>query len=39
VTRRLEAATPLARVVAPAFEPAIGAAFLAFDAAGVARPA
>ncbi len=38
VTRRLEAATPLARVVAPAFEPAIGAAFLAFDAAGVARP-
>jgi glucosamine kinase len=38
-TRRLEAATPLARVVAPAFEPAIGAAFLAFDAAGVARPA
>jgi len=38
-TRRLEAATPLARVVAPAFEPAVGAAFLAFDAAGVARPA
>jgi N-acetylglucosamine kinase-like BadF-type ATPase len=38
-TRRLEAATPLARVVAPAFEPVIGAAFLAFDAAGVARPA
>ncbi|MGA2393305.1 MAG: BadF/BadG/BcrA/BcrD ATPase family protein [Candidatus Lustribacter sp.] len=36
--RRLEAATPLARVVAPAFEPAVGAAFLAFDAAGVARP-
>jgi N-acetylglucosamine kinase-like BadF-type ATPase len=38
-SRRLEAATPLARVVVPAFEPAIGAAFLAFDAAGVARPA
>jgi len=38
VTRRLEAATPLARVVPPAFEPAVGAAFLAFDAAGVARP-
>jgi glucosamine kinase len=37
--RRLEAATPLARVVAPAFEPAVGAAFLAFDAAGAARPA
>jgi glucosamine kinase len=37
--RRLEAATPLARVVAPASEPAIGAAYLAFDAAGVARPA
>jgi len=36
--RRLEAATPLARVVAPAFGPAVGAAFLAFDAAGVARP-
>jgi glucosamine kinase len=37
-TRRLEAATPLARVVAPAFEPAVGAAFLAFDAAAVSRP-
>jgi glucosamine kinase len=37
-TRRLLAATQLARVVAPAFDPAIGAAFLAFDAAGVARP-
>ncbi|HEY5349706.1 MAG TPA: BadF/BadG/BcrA/BcrD ATPase family protein [Candidatus Lustribacter sp.] len=37
-SRRLEAATPLARVVAPAFEPAVGAAFLAFDAAGIARP-
>jgi N-acetylglucosamine kinase-like BadF-type ATPase len=36
--RRLEAATPLARVVAPAFEPAVGAAFLAFDAAGTVRP-
>jgi N-acetylglucosamine kinase-like BadF-type ATPase len=36
--RRLEAATPLARVVAPAFEPAVGAAFLAFDAAGAVRP-
>jgi N-acetylglucosamine kinase-like BadF-type ATPase len=36
--RRLESATPLARVVAPAHEPAVGAAFLAFDAAGVARP-
>jgi len=37
--RRLESATPLARVVEPAFEPAVGAALLAFDAAGVARPA
>jgi N-acetylglucosamine kinase-like BadF-type ATPase len=37
-TRRLESATPLARVVSPAFEPAIGAAFLAFDAAGAVRP-
>jgi hypothetical protein len=37
-TRRLEAATPLARVVSPAFEPAVGAAFLAFDAAGAVRP-
>jgi glucosamine kinase len=36
--RRLEAGTPLARVVAPAFEPAVGAAFLAFDAAGAVRP-
>ena len=36
--RRLEAATPLARVVPPLAEPAVGAALLAFDAAGVARP-
>ena len=36
--RRLESATPLARVVATAYEPAIGAALLAFDAAGAARP-
>jgi N-acetylglucosamine kinase-like BadF-type ATPase len=38
VAQRLESATPLARVVAPAHEPALGAAFMAFDAAGVARP-
>jgi N-acetylglucosamine kinase-like BadF-type ATPase len=38
-TRRLESATPLARVVAPASEPAVGAALLAFEAAGVSRPA
>jgi N-acetylglucosamine kinase-like BadF-type ATPase len=37
--RRLEAATPLVRIVPPAFEPAVGAAFLAFDAAGRPRPA
>jgi hypothetical protein len=36
--RRLESATPLARVVATAFEPAIGGALLAFDAAGAPRP-
>jgi glucosamine kinase len=38
-TRRLESATPLARVVAPASEPAVGAALLAFEAAGASRPA
>ena len=38
VERRILAATPLVRVVAPAFEPAIGAALLACDAAGLARP-
>jgi len=37
VERRLEAATPLARVVAPAFEPAVGAAFLALEAQGQPR--
>jgi N-acetylglucosamine kinase-like BadF-type ATPase len=36
--RRLESATPLVRVVGPAAEPAVGAALLAFDAAGVRRP-
>jgi N-acetylglucosamine kinase-like BadF-type ATPase len=39
VERRVSAAAPHVRVVAPAFEPAVGAAFLAFDAAGAARPA
>jgi N-acetylglucosamine kinase-like BadF-type ATPase len=38
IARRLESATPLARVVAPAHEPAVGAALLAIEAAGVARP-
>lgn len=38
VGRRLESATPLARVVLPAHEPAVGAALLAIEAAGVARP-
>lgn len=38
VERRVVAATPLARIVAPAFEPAVGAAFLACDAAGLVRP-
>jgi N-acetylglucosamine kinase-like BadF-type ATPase len=38
VERRLQVATPLARIVAPAFEPAVGAAFLACDAAGLVRP-
>jgi N-acetylglucosamine kinase-like BadF-type ATPase len=38
-TRRLESSTPLARVVAPASEPALGAALLAFQAAGASRPA
>jgi glucosamine kinase len=38
IARRLENATPLARVVAPAHEPAVGAALLAIEAAGVARP-
>jgi N-acetylglucosamine kinase-like BadF-type ATPase len=37
-TRRIGAATPLARIVPAAFEPAVGAAFLAFDAAGALRP-
>jgi N-acetylglucosamine kinase-like BadF-type ATPase len=36
-TRRLEAATPLAHVVAPASEPAAGAAFMAFEGAGAVR--
>jgi N-acetylglucosamine kinase-like BadF-type ATPase len=39
VERRVENATSLARVVAPQAEPAVGAALLAFDAAGIARPA
>ncbi len=38
-SRRLEAATPLARVVAPAAEPAMGAALLALDPATAYRPA
>ena len=38
VAQRLQSATPLARVVTPAHEPAVGAALLAFEAAGVARP-
>jgi N-acetylglucosamine kinase-like BadF-type ATPase len=38
VTRRLEAAAPRARVVEPAHEPAVGAALLAFESAGAARP-
>jgi N-acetylglucosamine kinase-like BadF-type ATPase len=33
IARRLLAATPLARIVAPAFEPAVGAAQIAMDAA------
>jgi N-acetylglucosamine kinase-like BadF-type ATPase len=38
VERRLAAATPLVRIVAPAFDPATGAALLACDAAGLVRP-
>lgn len=38
VAQRLQSATPLARVVTPAHEPAVGAALLAIEAAGVARP-
>jgi N-acetylglucosamine kinase-like BadF-type ATPase len=38
VARRVEAAAPWARVVDPAHEAAFGAALLAFDAAGAARP-
>ena len=38
VGRRVEAAEPRARVVEPAYEPAVGAALLAFDAAGAVRP-
>jgi N-acetylglucosamine kinase-like BadF-type ATPase len=39
VERRILLATPLARVVEPRSEPVVGAALLAFDAAGIARPA
>jgi N-acetylglucosamine kinase len=38
VEARIRSATPLARVVEPRSEPAVGAALLAFDAAGIARP-
>lgn len=38
VTRRLEAATPLAQVVSAVAEPVVGAAWMALDAAGVLRP-
>ena len=38
VEARICGATPLARVVEPRSEPAVGAALLAFDAAGIARP-
>jgi N-acetylglucosamine kinase-like BadF-type ATPase len=38
VAQRPQNATPLARVVTPAHEPAVGAALLAIEAAGVARP-
>jgi N-acetylglucosamine kinase-like BadF-type ATPase len=38
IARRLAAATTLARIVAPALEPAVGAAYMAMDAASAARP-
>jgi N-acetylglucosamine kinase-like BadF-type ATPase len=38
VEQRVREATPRAHVVAPRFEPAVGAALLAFDAAGLPRP-
>jgi N-acetylglucosamine kinase-like BadF-type ATPase len=38
VEGRIAAATPLAHVVAPRSEPVIGAALLAYDAAGIVRP-
>jgi N-acetylglucosamine kinase-like BadF-type ATPase len=38
VERRVQIATPLARVVAAHAEPVVGAALLAFDAAGIVRP-
>lgn len=39
VERRFASATPNGRVVAPRYDPAVGAALLAFDAAGQMRPA
>lgn len=38
VERRVAALAPSATIITPAHEPAVGAAFLAFDAAGIARP-
>jgi len=38
IARRLTAATSLARIVAPAFEPAVGAGYMAMDAGTAARP-
>jgi N-acetylglucosamine kinase-like BadF-type ATPase len=38
ISRRLAGLTTNARVVAPAFEPAVGAAYMAMDAASAARP-
>jgi N-acetylglucosamine kinase-like BadF-type ATPase len=37
ISRRLSAATSLARIVAPAFEPAVGAAYMAMNAGPAAR--
>jgi N-acetylglucosamine kinase-like BadF-type ATPase len=38
ISRRLTGLTPFARIVAPAFEPAVGAAYMAMDAGAAARP-
>lgn len=38
VERRVAALAPSAAIISPAHEPAVGAALLAFDAAGIARP-